>query len=325
MSPDLRRNFTSLKTDLLQSGVVESVTKASSPVTDFAASFTIFDWPGKNADESLEMVTTSVSEDYFNTLGMQLKEGRDFASNGNDSMGLILNEAAAERLRLKNPLNQLITFHYKEKPMRVIGVVKNAVIGSPFGSIDPALFVYNPGWAGSMMYRLKAGADPKEAIAKLGTIFNKYNPAYPYDFHFVDEVYDNKFQLEQLIGKLAAIFAGLAIFISCLGLFGLAAYIAEQRTKEIGIRKVLGASVSQVWLLLSKDFIVLVFISCLIASPIAFYYLQDWLQKYEYRIHIGPWVFVAAALAAIVITILTISFQAIKAALANPVRSLRSE
>jgi putative ABC transport system permease protein len=325
LSSDLRRNFASFKNDLLQSGVVESVTKASAPVTDFTASFTIFDWPGKRADESLEMVTTAVSEDYFKALGMQLKEGRDFTSTGSDSMSLILNEAAVEKLHLKNPLNQLITFHYTEKPMRVVGVVKNAVIGSPLGAIDPALFVYNPGWAGNMMYRLKPGVDVQAAIAKLGGIFNKYNPAFPYNYRFVDEVYDNKFQLERLIGKLSAIFAGLAIFISCLGLFGLAAYVAEQRTKEIGIRKVLGASVSQVWLLLSKDFITLVVISCVIASPVAFYYLQDWLQKYEYRISIGPWVFVMAAVVAVAITILTISFQAIRAALANPVRSLRSE
>jgi ABC-type antimicrobial peptide transport system permease subunit len=175
------------------------------------------------------------------------------------------------------------------------------------------------------MYRLSKNISSKDAIAKLTTIFNKYNPAYPYSYQFVDEEYANKFNLELLIGKLAGLFAAFAIFISCLGLFGLAAYMAEQRNKEIGIRKVLGASVSQVWLLLSKDFIVLVILSCAIASPVTFYYLQSWLQKYDYRVTISPFVFVVAAIAAILITIVTISFQAIKAALANPVKSLRSE
>ena len=175
------------------------------------------------------------------------------------------------------------------------------------------------------MYRLSASANTYDAITKLTPIFNKYNPSYPYLYHFADESYAAKFDLETLIGKLAGLFAGLAIFISCLGLFGLAAYIAEQRNKEIGIRKVLGASVSQVWFLLSKDFMGLILISCLIASPVAFYFLQNWLQKYEYRISIGPWVFIISAFTAIVITIFTISFQAIKAAVANPVKSLKSE
>ena len=159
----------------------------------------------------------------------------------------------------------------------------------------------------------------------LSSIFNKYNPAYPFTYKFADERYAAKFQLETLIGKLAGLFAVFAIFISCLGLFGLAAYTAEQRTKEIGIRKVLGASIPQVWMLLSKDFILLVIISCFIASPVALYFLTGWLQKYDYRISISPFVFILAGFAAIVITIITISFQSIRAAIANPVTSLRSE
>jgi len=163
------------------------------------------------------------------------------------------------------------------------------------------------------------------AIVKLTGIFNKYNPSYPFLYHFVDESYAAKFNFEELIGKLAGLFASLAIFISCLGLFGLAAFMAAQRNKEIGIRKILGASVPQVWLLLSKDFILLVAISCVIASPIAYYFLHGWLQKYPYRITITPFVFIAAGTAAIIITVATVSFQAIKAAVANPVKSLRTE
>jgi ABC-type antimicrobial peptide transport system permease subunit len=198
---------------------------------------------------------------------------------------------------------------------------------SPFNPAYPTMFLYDydPSPQSVVLYRLSPHIRTQDAIAKLGPIFNKYNPSYPYDYGFEDASYAQKFNLEVLVGKLAGIFAGLAIFISCLGLFGLAAYMAEQRNKEIGIRKVLGASISQVWLLLTKDFILLVLISCLIASPIALYFLQGWLQKYDYRVGIGPWVFLAAGIAAIAITVITISFQAIKAAIANPVDSLRSE
>ncbi len=196
---------------------------------------------------------------------------------------------------------------------------------SPFEPADPTIFMYEAKPQQVMMYRLSAGVKTQDAITALTAIFNKYNPAYPFTYTFADDSYAAKFKLEELIGKLAGLFAAFAIFISCLGLFGLGAYMAEQRTKEIGIRKVLGASVPQVWLLLSKDFIVLVLISCILASPIAFYFLTGWLQKYDYRISISPFVFILAGIAAIVITIITISFQSIKAATANPVNSLRSE
>jgi len=198
-------------------------------------------------------------------------------------------------------------------------------MNSPFTAADPTMFMCYPQPQNIMMYRLSPKIKTQDAVTQLTALFNKYNPAFPYKYNFADEDYVNKFKLEVLIGKLAGVFAVLAIFISCLGLFGLAAYIAEQRTKEIGIRKVLGASVQQVWLLLSKDFIVLVLISCLIAVPVSFYFLHNWLQKYDYRINIGAGVFVLGGLLALLITIITISFQAIKAALANPVKSLRTE
>jgi ABC-type antimicrobial peptide transport system permease subunit len=241
-----------------------------------------------------------------------------------DSQNVILNESAIKRIGLKNPINQVITWNANNKPVRIIGVVKDALMESPFTPIAPAIFAHAPGGF-NIMYRLRPNVGTHDAIVKLTKIFDTYNPAYPYIYQFVDEEYNHKFNLEVLVGKLAGVFAGLAIFISCLGLFGLAAYVAEQRTKEIGIRKVLGASISQVWLLLSKDFILLVIISCAIASPIALYFLRNWLQKYDYRITIGPGVFVISAIVAIVITLITISFQALKAALSNPVKSLRSE
>jgi putative ABC transport system permease protein len=283
-------------------------------------------WPGQGAGEQgINVGGVSVSDNYFKTVGMKLLQGRDFSTNWSaDTSNIIINEAAVKRMGLKNPINQVITYDNINGPSRIIGVVKDALMESPFTPVEPAVF--NHGRGGNfVIYRLSPNVKTQEAIEKITKIFNSYNPAYPYIYQFVDEEYNHKFNLEVLVGKLAGVFAGLAIFISCLGLFGLAAYIAEQRTKEIGVRKVLGASVAQVWLLLSKDFIMLVLISCVIASPVALYFLSNWLQKYNYRITIGPGVFILSAIVAIIITLATISFQAIKAALTNPVKSLRSE
>ena len=321
--------YDALKQEVLQTGVVSHMTKSMSPVTEIYSRNNIDDWNGRLPNEPLTLAMNSISDsDYFKTVGMQIKEGRNFTGNfAVDSLSVILNEAAVKRMRFKDPINQIITWSTSNAPnrLRVIGVVKDALANSPFSVAEPSMFVYQPDWTFNIMYRLSPTVNTQAALAKLKPIFDKYRPDTPFEFHFVDESYAAKFKLEMLIGKLAGLFAALAIFISCLGLFGLAAYMAEQRRKEIGIRKVLGASVPEVWLLLSKEFIVLVMISCLIASPIAFYYLQNWLQQYDYRITISPVVFVLAGIAAIVITIITISFQAIKAAIANPVKSLRTE
>jgi ABC-type antimicrobial peptide transport system permease subunit len=323
MNADISRNYVALKNELIQKGIVETVTNASSPATDIYWHSDIDSWPGKNAGETVEMGILVVGDDYFKTLGISLLHGRDFRSSA-DTMDVIFNETAIHRLRLKEPINQVITWDSQQ--FRIVGVVKDALMISPFGSADPTMFLCDLNDSQEvMMYRLSPNIKTQEAINKLTAVFNKYNPAYPYSYRFADANYAAKFNLELMIGKLSGLFAGLAIFISCLGLFGLAAYIAEQRTKEIGIRKVLGASVSQVWLLLSKDFIVLVVISCVIAIPVALYFLQNWLEKYSYRISIGAGVFVFAGMIAIAITLITISFQSIKAALMNPVRSLRAE
>ena len=322
MNDDLYKNFTVLKNELVQKGIVSSITTATSPATNVWWHSDVDQWPGKNPGETVEMGTILVSEDYFKTVGMHIKDGRDF-SNAYDSTSVIFNEAAIKRLRIKNPVGQNI--HWQGKEFTIAGVVKDALMISPFKAADPTMFYCHTDLQGNLIYRLSPNVKTQDAIAKLTATFNKYDPAYPYDYSFSDENYASKFNLEILIGRLAGIFAVLAIFISCLGLFGLAAYVAEQRTKEIGIRKVLGASVQQVWLLLSKDFIVLVLISCLIAAPISFYFLHNWLMNYDYRINIGVGVFVLSALIAIFITIITVSFQAIKAAIANPVKSLRME
>ncbi|MDB5137275.1 MAG: FtsX-like permease family protein, partial [Mucilaginibacter sp.] len=259
MSGDLNNHYDALKNDLLASGVVESVASASSPVTQIYSHLSLDKWPGKNAgDESVNIGGIWVSDNYFKTLGMILKEGRDFSSNwSSDTANVILNETAIKRIGLKSPINQVITWNGNNLPVRIIGVVKDALMESPFTPVAPAIFSHARG-GNVIMYRISKSANTHSAIEKLTRIFDKYNPAYPYSYQFVNEEYNHKFNLEVLVGKLAGVFAGLAIFISCLGLFGLAAYVAEQRTKEIGIRKVLGASITQVWLLLSKDFILLV-------------------------------------------------------------------
>jgi ABC-type antimicrobial peptide transport system permease subunit len=283
-------------------------------------------WPGKIAgEESVNIGAIWVSDDYFKTLGMTFAAGHDFTGDWkSDTLNVIVNEAMVKRVGLKEPINQLIKINFGNNPVRIIGVVKDALMESPYTPVAPAVFGHNP-FGFVITYRLPKNAETHTTIEKIGKLFDKYNPAYPYQYKFVDTEYASKFNLEVLVGKLAGVFAALAIFISCLGLFGLAAYVAEQRTKEIGIRKVLGASIGQVWMLLSRDFVVLVLISCVIASPVALYFMVHWLEKYEYRVSIGAGVFVVSALSAIIITLFTISFQAIKAALANPVKSLRSE
>jgi len=321
MNSELDKNYTALKNEMLQKGVVSAVTKATSPATDVYWHSNVQQWPGKKPGETIEMGTIIVGEDYFKTVGMTLTDGRDF--NPADSLSVVYNEAAIQQMRIQRPVGQVITW---DTTRRIIAVAKNALMVTPYAGADPTQFFYSPKDAGNvMMYRLAPSVNTADAIAQLTKLWSKYTPSYPFVYTFADAAYAEKFKVEVLVSKLAGIFAGLAIFISCLGLFGLAAYVAEQRTKEIGIRKVLGASIPQVWMMLSKDFIVLVVISCLIASPLAWYFLQDWLLKYDYRINIGAGVFLFAGGMALAITIVTISFQALKAAASNPVKALRSE
>jgi putative ABC transport system permease protein len=326
MNGDLYKNYDALRNELLSKGLVEKVSSSTSPATQVYSHFALEKWPGKDAnDEGVNIGAIWVSNDYFQTLGMTMAAGREFEGDPkNDSLNVILNEAAVKRIGLKDPVGQLISWNGSDQPVRIIGVVKDVLMESPYKPVEPAIFGHAPN--GSIVtYRLPKNADTHTVIENIGKVFEKYNPAYPFQYKFIDEEYARKFDLEVLVGKLAGVFAGLAIFISCLGLFGLAAYIAEQRTKEIGIRKVLGASISQVWALLSREFVLLVVISCLIASPLAFFFLSHWLQQYPYHVHMGPGVFLISGAAAVLITLFTISFQAIKAALANPVKSLRSE
>ncbi|MDO3625681.1 ABC transporter permease [Mucilaginibacter sp. BT774] len=319
---DLHTNYVALRNELLQSGLVQSVTTSNSRATEHYGTGTLDNWPGKQPGETAQVAYIGISENYFHTLGIGINEGMEF-DKAADSAAMILNEAAVKRLHLKGPLNQVFTFD--KQRIRVKAVVKNSLMGSAFSSVNPTLYYYEPRWWTYLIYRLSPNVETHTAIEKLTKIFNKYAPSFPYSYRFADEDYNKKFQLEELVGKLSGIFATLAIFISCLGLFGLAAYVAEQRTKEIGVRKVLGASVFSLWQLMSKDFVALVFVSLLVAIPAAYYFMHHWLQGYEYHTQLSWWVFAATAVAAILITLITVSFQSIKAAMMNPVKSLRSE
>jgi putative ABC transport system permease protein len=322
-------NYKALKLELMQSGVVSSMSSSLSPATEVYSHNTIDNWPGRLPNEPLSLAMNALGDpDYFTTLGIPFVTGRTFTGiDSVDATDCILNEAAVRRMRLKDPINQYIHWSLSNAPnrLRIIGVVKDALTNAPFAAAEPTIFVYQPTWAYAVQFRLSPNVSTHAALATIKTIFDRYNPGGLFQYHFEDENYASKFQLEMLVGRLAGIFAAFAVFISCLGLFGLAAYVAEQRTKEIGIRKVLGASVPEIFLMLTKDFIVLIIISCVIASPIAFYFLQNWLQQYTYRISISPLVFAGSAVVAIGITAITISFQAIRAALMNPTKSLKAE
>ncbi|WP_138989618.1 ABC transporter permease [Larkinella sp. C7] len=324
ISSSLYDKYDPLRDDLLKSGAVFEMSKSSSPTTYVSSNQIGFEWEGKDPKSVPLFGVVACSHEFGKTIGWQIKEGRDFSRDfSTDSSAFILNEAAVKLTGLKNIVGKII--RYNDQACQVVGVVKDMVMESPYTPIKPTIFMINTNWASVFNVKLMPNMPVETALKKVETVFKKHDPDSPFDFQFADDEYNAKFRTEERVGKLARIFATLAIFISCLGLFGLASFVAEQRTKEIGVRKVLGASVFSLWGLLSKDFIRLVLLSFLIAAPLAWYFLSDWLKQYEYRTDISWWIFALSGLGAAVITVATVSFQAIKAALMNPVNSLRSE
>ena len=325
-SKGLVDNFEPLRNELLASGVVSSICKSNSPPSEIWSNSNGWKWKNsKPNDEAAIFSIIATSYDYTKTVGIKLKEGRDFSRQfSTDSSGVILNEAAVKRMGLKNPVGEQLKWNGEDR--KVVGVIPDINMESPFRAISPLAIVFDKDWTNWVNVRISPNVSTSEAIAKMTPIFDKYNPGFPFDYKFADLEYAKKFNYEELIGNLSLIVSILAIFISCLGLFGLASFMAEQRTKEIGIRKVLGASIGNIWGLLSQDFVKLVIISCLIASPIAYYGMTQWLDDYkDYKIDIGVGVFVVVLILALLITLLTVSYQAIRAALMNPVKSLKTE
>jgi len=323
---ELNKQYLALKNDLLASGAVVNVAQSENPITQVYISNGGFNWPGKDPAVQEEFMSMAVTADFGKTVGWQINDGRDFnPAYLSDSSGFIINEAAVKFMGLKNPVGQTMEWIGNGK-FKIIGVVKDMVNQSAYDAAKPSFF-YLPKsqHLSNINIKINPLLSAHEAITKITAIFKRYDPSTSFDIQFIDESYAKKLENEERIGKLATCFAGLAIFISCLGLFGMASFMAEQRIKEIGVRKVLGATVFNLWQLLSKDFVKLVTISLLIASPISYLFMHNWLQSYQYRTHINGWIFVIAAIGALVITLLTVSYQSIKAALANPVKSLRSE
>ena len=323
-SPEFFGHEQALRNDLIKSGVVVEMAESSSPPTGVWSSRSGFDWKGKSPGLQTEFGAIAVTKEYGKTVGWQLKAGRDFSADfASDSSSLIINEAAAAFMNLKSPVGENIKWN--EENYKVIGVVKNMVVESPYERPGPIVYTLKNEKLNFILLKLNPAMRAHEALEKIRVFFENYSPSSPFDYKFVDDNFAKKFAAEERIGKLATFFSALAIFISSLGLFGMALFMAEQRRKEIGLRKVLGASVFDLWKLLSKDFVILVFISFLIAIPIAWPTMHNWLHHYEYRTSISLWVFVLTCLAALFIAIGTVSFQAIKAAMANPAKGLRAE
>ncbi|WP_342086958.1 ABC transporter permease [Dyadobacter sp. OTU695] len=320
-----------IRTELKNTGMVEEVAESQSPVTGVWSSNEGFNWKGMPEDFVETFATLTVSPEYAKTVGWQFVGGRNFSKDfASDTAGFVINESAARLLGVADPVGMVVSWKSQwmtnniRKSFTVLGVVKDMVMESPFAPVKPTVFFLfgSPNW---INIRLNPHVSSATALPAIENVFKKLVPAAPFEYKFADQEYDAKFRTEERIGKLAGFFAVLAVLISCLGLFGLASFTAEQRTREIGIRKVLGASVVALWRMLSTDFVLLVAVASLIAVPLAWYSMNEWLENYQYRTEISWWIFVLAGAGALALTLATVSYQAIKAALTNPVKSLKME
>ncbi|HEY0741750.1 MAG TPA: ABC transporter permease [Chryseosolibacter sp.] len=325
-SPDFRGKYEVLRNELKNTGAVIDIAEANYPITDTRGWNPGFSWGEKVYEPAFN--TIFVSYDYGKTIGWEFLEGRDFSREfASDTAGIVINESAAKIFGIKDPVGEYLKWSpgRDRGTFRIVGVVKDMVKGSPYDVTYPSVIFLSRDDMQWLYIRLNPAVSTHDALGKIEKVFARLVPSAPFDYTFADEAYAAKFAAEERIGKLASLFSALAIVISCLGLFGLAAFTVEQRTKEIGIRKVLGATVANLWQMLSKEFIMLVLTACVIAVPLGYYFMNTWLQQFVYRMPLRWEVFAISCLGGIVITIVTVSFQAIKAAVANPVSSLRSE
>jgi ABC-type antimicrobial peptide transport system permease subunit len=322
---DLFKNYPIIKEELLNSHVAVSVSKTQAPITQNWSSGISMKWQGQDPNTKIQINRYTEDGDLVKTAGMQLVQGRDIDIKKfpTDSTACLISESAVKAMGFKDPVGQIIF----DDPVNwhVIGVIKDFILESPYETVKPFM-VKGPRYGGNVIHiRFNGENSLAQNLARAEKIFKQYNPAYPFEFHFIDKEYELKFDDEKLTGKLAWLFSVLTIFISCLGLFGLAAYMAENRIKEIGVRKILGATVAGITALLSRDFVKLVLVAIGVATPVAWLVMDKWLQTFMYKINISWWMFALAGAIAIVIALITVSFQAIKAAIANPVKSLRTE
>jgi len=321
-TPDTDKSFAAIKQDLLTSGIITDVTRTSSPITEVWWNTGAPDYDGKPANAQIIMGGLGTDIDFAKTMGVKILQGHDFTGTPADSTSMMLNKAAVDAMKLKNPIGMQMRYG---KTYTVIGITDNVIMKSPFEPAYPMMFLYDPNNSSMNTMRIKTGVAPQKAIALLETVFKKYNPSVPFEYQFVDQEFQKKFITEKLISKLTNIFSALAIFICCLGLAGLASFTIEKRFREIGVRKVLGASVRQLLMLISKEFLKLVVIAFVIAVPLTLWLMSNWLDNYKYRININLWLFGVVGIAMLLLTLIVVSLNTIKAAIANPVKSLRTE
>jgi len=320
---ELNKNYKAIKEELLSLGIAQSVTVSSSPITEIYGNNTL-GWPGKPEDQNVLFSRVVTGYDYSKTMGIKMVEGRDFSEDfKSDSSAIILNQAGVAAIGVDNPIGMKIELWSNQ--WTVVGVIDDVIMASPFREVQPGFFLLNPAWGEVITIRLEKTADMNASIEKMKSVFKKLNPSYPFEFQFVDEQFAKKFSSINLIGTLASLFAILAIFITCLGLFGLATFTAEQRTKEIGIRKVMGASTLSIMAMLSKDFTRLVLVGFALAAPLAWWALNNYLDRYDYRIIISWWIIPIAGLGALLLTLIIVMTQTLKVTDVNPAQSLRSE
>lgn len=326
MTREVASQYDALRLELLKTNAVEYVSQSSSPTTDIFASADNLDWEGKDPDRQLLFGTICVDPYFDQVVSWKIKEGRNFSAEiSSDTLGFIFNETAIRQMGLTDPVGKNVRWH--DKTWTVIGVVNDLVMTSPFGDAMPTVFMIDNRERPFNFMNLRLSGDQSAAtsLAAVENVFRKLAPKTPFDYRFADQEYANKFAAEEAVGRLIFIFTVLAIVISCLGLLGLASFVAEQRTREIGIRKVLGASVAQIWRLISYEFVILVIVACVLAIPVSWYLMSNWLLQYDYRMELSWHLFAAAAGCALVITLITVSYHALGAATTNPVNSLRSE
>lgn len=322
MRGDMRKRLESIQTELSRKTGVLGVASAGGDIINHSNSTSDTDWDGKTPDRQFIITPLSVDKNYFSLLNIQLIAGKGFTGSKADSTGFILNETAVAQTGIQNPIGK--RFKLWQTEGRIIGVVKDFHPQSVHDKIPPMIIQYRPSWC-DRMYVKTTGKDATRAIAATARVWKAFNPDYPFEYAFLDESFQKLYQDDERTGRLFHYFAATAILISCLGLFGLATFTAHQRTKEIGIRKVLGAGVGDIVTILSKEFVLLVFLAALIAFPVAWWAMHTWLENYAYRVDLSWWTFALAGVSALGIALLTVSFQAIKAAVSNPVKSLRTE
>ena len=322
-SDHIQKNFSGIKDELLKTGMVQATTRTFSPITSIWWRSQSPDWNGKPSDMNLLMAAMYSDVDFSETMGVKMLQGTDFTGMPSDSSAMILNLAAVEAMGLEEPIG--MEMRYGGSNFTVIGVTDNIVMDSPFNPVDPMMIYFDPNTTYSVSIRLKEGTPVQAGLQSIEEVFRKYNPAVPFEYKFVDQEFEQKFLSEDLVSKIITIFSGLAIFICCIGLAGLASFTIEKRTREIGVRKVLGATISQVLLLVSKDFLKLVLIAFVIAVPFAYWQMNKWLESYTYHTSISIWLFLVVGIGVLLLSLVIVSLNTLRAALTNPVKSLRSD